>query len=116
MRTDIMDSAGHPSPSLDGEQVLRGLAEAVPQMVWTADPQGRKTWCSQRYLHYTGARNLQELDRLWMTYIHPEDRPLVLSAWQRSLASGEPYESQYRLRRYDGSYRDFLAQASAVRA
>ena len=102
-------------PVVADESILRGLAESLPQMVWAADSCGRKTFCSERYLRYTGAQNLEEMDQLWSTFIHPDDRVAATRAWQNALISGQPYECQYRLRRKDGAYRNFLAQATPAR-
>lgn len=99
---------------IPSEQLIESLAETVPQMVWCSDAGGKKTYCSRRYLSYTGAQGLEELDRCWASYVHPDDRPAVVSAWERSLRTGDPYECRYRMRRHDGVYREFLAQAKAV--
>lgn len=93
---------------------FRILAEALPHMVWTSEPGGAITYCNRLNFLYFGARDVDEMNRLWPTYIHPEDRPIALRAWQRSLETGEPYECQYRLRRFDGTYREFLARAAAA--
>jgi PAS domain S-box-containing protein len=90
---------------------FREFAEDIPQLVWASDENGRKTFCSRRYLDFTGAADLGEMDRCWTEFIHPEDREATRSSWMHSISSGEPYSAEYRLRRRDGSFRYVKAQA-----
>lgn len=115
MHTDETEQIAVRESLLASGESFRKLAEDLPQLVWTADANGAKTYCNQRYLNYTGALSVDEIDRSWLTYVHPDDRASAAHAWQRSLATGEPYECEYRFRRFDGSYRAFLARATAAR-
>jgi PAS domain S-box-containing protein len=107
----------HPSrssvPSDDGK--FRTLAESLPQMIFTCDASGRKTYCCQRYLNYTGCSSFEEIDRLWLKIIHPEDRDVTASAWKIALEQSATYVAEYRLRRHDGVYRHHLARAIPTR-
>ncbi len=94
---------------------FRALAESLPQLVWAADHQGRKTYCNRRYLEYVGIDSLEEMDERWSEMIHSEDRARTFEAWTRSVQTGEAYLSEYRLRRHDGVYRHFLARALPLR-
>ena len=40
----------------------------------------------------------------WLTLLHPEDRDRVTAEWRDAVARGVPHESEYRLRRPDGTY------------
>ncbi len=99
----------------DSEHRFRTLAETLPQFIWVADSKGVKTYCNQRYLDYTGVRSTAEMNEGWKNCIHPDERTRAWEIWKHSLDTGEPYSSAYRLKRYDGTYRHFLAQAVAVR-
>jgi PAS domain S-box-containing protein len=99
----------------DSELRFRTLAETLPQLIWVANAKGVKTYTNRRYLDYTGAKSTREMDEAWFTFIHPDDAPRTMEAWQHSLATGDAYSSSYRLRRYDGAYRHFLAKAVAVK-
>ena len=48
------------------EDKFRTLAENLPQMIFTCDASGRKNYCCQRYLDYTGFASLEEIDRSWL--------------------------------------------------
>jgi PAS domain S-box-containing protein len=123
MRTEMADSqsnrhnlaASFPdrASSFDpaNESRFRTLAENLPQMVFTCDSDGRKNYCCQRYLDYTGRTSFQELDRDWLTIIHPEDQKDTSEAWAEALETKTTYMAEYRMRRHDGVYRHHLARA-----
>lgn len=94
----------------------RQVAEAIPQQVWTAEPGGRLDFVNRRVLDYL-ARTLEDvLANGWQDAIHPDDAGAVKSEWQRALAEGVPYETEFRLRRaIDGAYRWHLGRALPVR-
>lgn len=93
---------------------LTVLAEELPQLVWTADPDGVKTFCSRNYLEYTGAGTVSDINSSWRSFIHPDDRVEVTRRWFHSRDTGEPYRAEYRLRRHDGAYRHFVGAALPV--
>ena len=93
------------------------LAEVVSLQVWTARPDGGLDWANQECAQYFGADvETQILGTAWAQFVHPQDLPLALKGWERSLASGARYEMEFRLRRHDGEYRWFLVRAQAMRA
>ncbi|MGI8431258.1 MAG: hybrid sensor histidine kinase/response regulator [Chthoniobacterales bacterium] len=93
------------------------LAEVVSLQVWTAGPDGGLDWANQECAQYFQAEiESQILGTAWAQFVHPQDLPLALKGWERSLASGERYEMEFRLRRHDGEYRWFLVRAQAMRA
>jgi len=47
--------------------------------------------------------------------VHPDDAPQVIAAWKRSVATGEPYDIEHRIRRTDGVYRWFHARGLPVK-
>ncbi len=95
------------------ERLRRDLADAMPQIVWTARPDGSFEYVSRRWSTYTGIprRNMTEGNA-----IHPDDVPAARVHWARALASGESLETEVRLRRAaDRSWRWHLAQAVPAR-
>jgi PAS domain S-box-containing protein len=94
---------------------LTKFTEELPQLVWTAQASGAKTFCSRKYLEFTGAKSVSEMDSCWQNYIHPDDRSEVARRWFHSLETGDAYKADYRLRRNDGIYRYFSAAALPVR-
>lgn len=88
------------------------IAEAMPQLVWTSLAGGGINYVNRRWIEYTGFSldDLRNGDPASM--VHPDDANRMWDVWRGSLASGEPYEIEYRLRdAATGSYRWFLARA-----
>ncbi|HEX2479422.1 MAG TPA: PAS domain S-box protein, partial [Geminicoccaceae bacterium] len=97
------------------EERFRNLANAVPDMVWTADPEGTITFANDRWFEYCGLTPEQNA-RGWPDLVlHPDDRERCLAEWTRALREGTPYEIEVRNRRHDGEYRWFLTRAAPVR-
>jgi PAS domain S-box-containing protein len=97
------------------ERRFHVLAEIVPQMVWTADPTGWFDWYNQRYFDHTGQSLKESAGWGWQGVVHPHDLPRVMKDWPRSIATGEPFEMEARIRHSDGSYRWFLVRAQPSR-
>ncbi len=91
------------------------IAEAIPQMIWTALPDGTVDYLNGRIYEYAGRERGDPSGWSWERAIHPDDLPAVLATWESARAAGEPTEVECRLRRHDGVYRWFLIRASAVR-
>jgi len=99
----------------ESEAQVRALADAVPQLVWAAKPNGWTDYYNRRWYDYLGAEGSEILERDWPMLLHPDDRNRVLERWRAALRSGEAYDDEYRIRRHDGSYRWFLDRALPVR-
>jgi PAS domain S-box-containing protein len=91
------------------------LADAMPQIVWTADPTGRTTYLNRRYAEYTGI-GIVGVPMSWMEFVHPEDVGETLRRRRETLESGEVFEVEYRFRAADGTYRWHLGRAVPIRA
>jgi len=94
---------------------FRLLADAVPQLVWTARPDGSISFVNRRWFEYTHASTDAATGSKWEAFIHPDDLPGTLERWKHSLSTGEPYEVQYRIRRADGAYLWHVGRALPVR-
>ena len=97
------------------EAEFRTLANAIPQMAWMADTQGRRYWYNQRWYEYTGLRPDESLGLGWYVAHHPDQRATVVASQAAKFGRGESWEETVRLRRRDGAYRWFLARAMPVR-
>jgi PAS domain S-box-containing protein len=93
------------------EQRYRDLAEAMPQIVWTADACGAITYWNQRWYDYTGLSEAASMGLAGVQAVHLDQRDRTLTQWQAALSSWEPFEMQYRIRRFDGEYRWFICRA-----
>ena len=91
------------------------LADSVPNQVWTATTDGKLDYVNARILEYFGREYDEMIGQGWQNVIHPDDLPGVLETWSRSLATGEPYEVEFRLRRVDGDYHWHIGRAMPER-
>ena len=97
------------------ERDLRSIIRTIPTMVWSTAPDGSVDFFNPRWLDYTGLSPDQSRDWRWTAAIHPDDLSRLTDAWQSILVSGEPGETEARLRRFDGAYRWFLFRANPLR-
>jgi PAS domain S-box-containing protein len=98
----------------ESEARYRTLAEAIPQQVWTALPDGDLDWVSPQVSRYFGRPPEAIVGQGWVDVIHPDDLPDVIARWSHSLSTGESYEVHFRLRRHDEAYRWHLGRAMAL--
>jgi PAS domain S-box-containing protein len=98
---------------LASEARFKQLADAMPQIVWTARPDGLVDYFNERWYDYTGySRDMLD----WHQTVEPSDLPRMLDLWAASLKSGEPYNTELRLwDRGEKRWRWFVARALAVR-
>ncbi len=97
------------------EAEFRTLIETMPQIVWVTRPDGWHIDFNQHWLDYTGLTLEQSLGFGWSPPFHPEDRGRAAEQWLQATCSGEPYEIEYRLRRWDGVYHWMLGRALPMR-
>lgn len=103
------------SAARDGEARFRSLAEAIPQIVWTALPQGGTDYCNRRWYETTGLSEEQSMGAGWANALHPDDRPVAVEVWEKVLRTCEPFELEYRLQTAAGGYRWHLVRAAPMR-
>ncbi len=96
------------------EQQLRFLSETVPQIAWTALPDGSMDYMNSRWFEYTGLTEKETYEEL-NAAVHPDDLKLYRKKWAHSVATLEPYRVEYRFRRAsDWSYRWHLGLAIPI--
>jgi PAS domain S-box-containing protein len=92
------------------------LAETMPQIIWTAKPDGSLDYFNRRWFEYTGMTLDQTRDWGWKAVVHPADLQNCLDRWNESLRTGCDYEVEYRFHRAsDGAYRWHLGRAFPLR-
>jgi PAS domain S-box-containing protein len=97
------------------EERYRQLADAMPQIVWTADAAGAATYFNRRWFEYTGMTPGEVGPNAWQQIVHPDDLPAAVARREQTLRSGETFEVEYRFRGADGRYRWHLGRALPVR-
>src|SRR5262249_36312279 len=98
----------------ESEQRWRSLIEALPQLVWSATPDGARDYFSTQWTEYTGVPVSDLLGWRWLELVHPDDREPVRKSWTDAVAGRGPYDVEYRIRRSDGEYRWFKARGVPI--
>lgn len=93
------------------------LGDVISLQVWTATPDGLLDYVNSQCLKYFGTTDeSMVLGHSWTQFVHPEDLAAAGESWQQSLATGERYTVEFRLRgAEDGDFRWFLVRAEAMR-
>jgi formate hydrogenlyase transcriptional activator len=87
---------------------IRLVIDSTPALIHTGLPDGHLDFFNQTWLQYVGC-TLEDLQGWkWTDWIHPEDVATIVEKWRASLASGEPFLHEARVRRADGEYRWML--------
>jgi diguanylate cyclase (GGDEF)-like protein/PAS domain S-box-containing protein len=106
---------GDRTTARERELYFQTMADAIPEIIWTADPNGMDDFFNQRCFDYTGLTIEQLRGASWQAIIHPDDLEGCLAKWTNALQTGDPYDVEYRLRGKDGGFRWFLGRANPVR-
>ncbi len=112
---DSLSKTARSRSSASTEPYFKQIAEAIPQLVWTTDGNGKLEYCNLRYQTFSG-KTIEELRDNWREEVHPDDVDNYLAQWRQCLASGLDFSAESRLLSADGSYRWFLIRACPIRA
>ena len=109
-----MPSMASPAHASESKHLL-GIIDSIPSLIHTARPDGFLDYFNQHWLRYVGLALGDLLGWKWTAAIHPEDVEAIVNRWRSSVASGEPFLHEARVRRADGEYRWMLHHKVAVR-
>ena len=114
--TDIDDQYVALENANAAEREFRNIADAIPQLVWTADARGRFDWANANWHAFMGGRaRARDYEFAWSGDVHPHDRAEVEARWRTALRDGEKFDMEFRLRGADGAYRWFLTRVVPFR-
>lgn len=88
-----------------GQAELQFLANSIPQLVWTASAEGLVDYYNEYTREYTGLTTDELGPTGWVGLLQLEEQAAAARRWVQSVASGEEFTGEYRMRRYDGVYR-----------
>lgn len=97
------------------EARYRFLADAIPQQIWIALPDGRLEYVNEVVIDYLGVAREAAVDQTWDGWIHYQDVPEWRRRWKSCRDVGADFEMELRLLDRDGSYRWHLVRAKALR-
>ena len=112
---DITEARTVENALRESEARFRQLADSMPQIVWTALPDGTLDYYNHRWFEYIDLPDGAIDQATWDRYVHPEDLNRVYFAWQHSIHTRETYKTEFRVRGADQVYRWFLVRAVPVR-
>ncbi|PCK80474.1 MASE1 domain-containing protein [Rhizobium sophoriradicis] len=119
---DIDDEMRAQEALRERERELSQLVDMVPSLLWRLDPDGTPTFFNQRLIDFLGldiidmeTPGVSRLAALIEAAVHPDDAAGLTEALRLSLATGERFSKQYRLRRADGVYRWVRGSAEPLR-
>jgi PAS domain S-box-containing protein len=96
------------------EARFRTLVTATSQIVWWTNAEGQVSGDMPSWRSYTG----QTLDEIqgagWAGAVHPDDVDRTLEVWNQAVAARSLYEVEYRIRRHDGIYRQFMVRGVSI--
>lgn len=96
------------------EERMRHLADAMPQLVWTASSDGSVDYYNSRIVEYGGTEQLGTWN--WLTMLHQDERAPTQEAWNAAVAAEASFEYVHRVQMRDGSFRWHLSRAIPMRA
>ena len=99
----------------ESEGQFRLMADIMPHIAWTAEPNGSVIYYNKRWYDYSALTFDETRDWGWAKVIHPDDLSFAAAAWQDALDQGVVCEVEYRLRRGDGEYRWHLGRSVPYR-
>jgi PAS domain S-box-containing protein len=112
---DVTERTAAQAALAASEAQFRTFAQAVPNHIWTASADGMLDWFNDQVLIYSGATQEVLAGSGWFRIIHPDDAPCAAEHWAAARASGGTYETEYRIRRADGTHRWHLVRAVPIR-
>jgi PAS domain S-box-containing protein len=97
------------------EARFKAYAQAMPNQVWSATPDGQLDWFNDQVYTYSGLAFDDLLGVGWAQMVHPDDIGVAAEVWRKALAEATLYQMQFRLRRADGSFRWHIARALPIK-
>ncbi len=99
----------------ESESRFRTLTQSLPQLIWTAKPDGHCDFFNQNWYDYTGSTPEQSFGDGWAQYLHHQHAQPLFAVWQQCLQTGEPIIFEFQCRAKDGHYEWFYVSGQALR-
>jgi PAS domain S-box-containing protein len=115
VNTDISLQVQAEDAAAKSDARFRVIADSMPNMVWSAGPEGGPDYFNARWYEFTGKPIGSTDGEAWIDLMHPEDRESFVSAWRVCVTNGASLYVEFRLRHRSGNYRWVLARADGER-
>jgi PAS domain S-box-containing protein len=90
------------------ERGFENKLDYMPNLSWTARPDGEPDYFSKRWYEYTHASREDTFKDVWTQTVHPNERDAMWDRWIQCTQKGEPFTTEARYKRFDGAYRYHL--------
>lgn len=98
----------------ESEQRFRQLADAMPYIVWSAQPDGQIDYGNRTVMEYGGLEDIAAITE-WLSFVHPDDLAPTMAKWMDCVETGKTFSCEYRLlRAADQAYRWHLAKGIPI--
>ena len=111
---DITEAYGAEQALKESEGLFKTFAQAMPNQVWSATPDGQLDWFNDQVFAYSGLGFDDLVGNKWALMVHEEDIPAAREKWADALSSGTPYQTEFRLQSRDGAFHWHLARALPI--
>ncbi len=113
--TDVTDTIRAVAALGASEARYQAIVNSIDQMIWSTLPDGFHDYYNDRWYEYTGMPKGSTDGEAWNGVFHPDDQERAWKVWRHSLATGDPYHIEYRLRHRSGEYRWVIGRAQCIR-
>ncbi|MFA5515690.1 MAG: PAS domain S-box protein [Desulfuromonadales bacterium] len=97
------------------ERHFRQFAESMPQLIWSARPDGTVDYYNERRKAFAGFSQKSDGVWSWAAALHPDDLERTQAAWEHAIRTASPYQIEHRVQRADGSFGWLLSRATPIR-
>ena len=98
----------------ESEARFRGIAEAIPALVWIIDQDLRLTYANDRWLDLSGLPVEEALGDSWQRWIHPDDLTRALAEVEPARETRSHFATEMRYRAKNGVYRWHLVRMAPL--
>ncbi len=114
VKEDITNHKRMEDALLAASERYRSYIEVTGQLGWTTNADGDVVEDIPSWREYTGQTYDEVKGWRWSTAIHPDDIKHTLKIWRKAVKEKKECEVEYRIRRYDGVYRHFIARGVPI--
>lgn len=108
---DVTEQVNARQKLQQSEQRFRFMLNAIPQQVWTANPDGSFNYVNDVIGRDFGYEGQQIIGKGWQRFVHPDDLQVCIDSWQHARLANTEYHAEFRLRMKGGNYVWHLARA-----
>lgn len=112
---DISDRKETEARLRESQQRYASLMAVAPVGIFHTDTEGHCTYVNDRYCQISGLNREMAAGEGWQQGLHPDDRPIIIAEWERSVSENRPFQLEYRFQHPDGTLRWVYGQSVAER-